>query len=421
MIKMKNSILTSYDQKTHEFTYEVQNIYNNYVDVIVENPDGYFDILYVKTEEDAINLGLVEDLRSGCFVSENLLKKIPKKESPRFESSKFFYDYSKRMPKTNNISENKDYTFGVELETYSGYIPNYIRKRLSISSHYDGSIRNSENQKMPGGEYVTDVLRYDSGFKHLKDITFELSRRCLINHTCSVHIHFGNIIFNKEFIVLLYKLSIIIQNELFLMMPPSRRKNEYCQFVSSKPLELVTPSCFKDVRKVNKNDTKAYINDAYSQIVKCISLGKMPSSSINKNLNHPNGRYCGYNRSSPRYWWLNFLPTLFTIESGRDHTIEFRAHSATLNYEKIKNFILICMGILSFVEDHKEDIYQARLVPGSITLSEIMLKTFPKKAQYLINYITQRKIKFASPNTENDEYDYVKNISESDTNKISIL
>lgn len=418
---MRNSILTSYNHDTKEFTYEEKLITDDYVGVAVENPDNYCDVLFVKTEDDAINLGLVEDLRSGYYVTEGLLKRMPVKQSERFDSSKYFYSYCKKMPKTNNISEGKDYTFGVEIETYSGYIPTHIRKRLSISSHYDGSIRNTEGQKMPGGEYVTDVLRYDSGFKHLKDIMFELSRRCLINNTCSVHVHFGNINFNKEFIVLLYKLSIIIQQEFLSMMPQSRRGNEYCQLVAHHPISNVRIDGFKNVRSVKHDILKKYIDDCYAEIVKCISLGKLPSSSINKKLNHPSGRYCGYNRSTPRYWWLNFLPTLFTIEKGRDHTIEFRPHSATLNYEKVKNFILICMGIISFIENHKELIYEAKLQAGSITLSQILLKTYPKKAEYLIDYIQKRKQKFIEKNAEFDEYDYIKNLSELDNSKISII
>ena len=41
--------------------------------------------------------------------------------------------------------------------------------------------------------------------------------------------HTGGIKFNNELIVYLYKLSLLVEKEIFSMMPVSRRENEYCK------------------------------------------------------------------------------------------------------------------------------------------------------------------------------------------------
>lgn len=417
-----SGLIEELDLTTFEFIARpITSVQSNFVEVAIQS-NGDFIMAYVENEKKALEFNLVEDISSGLYVTESLLGNMFVRKWEQFNNPKYFPKLLAKNPKSNRLSEGKDYTFGVEIETYDGFIPKHIRSRLAMSSCYDGSIRDSNNTKSTGGEYVTEVLRYDIGFKHLNDILFEIARRCKINKTCSIHVHLGNMNFNQEFIVLAYKLGMIIQNEIFEMMPASRKKNEYCQFIDGKAFtyEKNSSPVFKDVKKVKHLEREEIMTRAYKGIVHQISLGHDPSIKINKKLNHPAGRFCGYNRATPRYWWLNFVPTLFTIEKDRTHTLEFRSHCATMNFEKTKAWILICMGIVSFVENYKEAVYNAKLETGSITLSEIMLKTYPRKGVYLNHYISERKRKFNSTQfppyrAETDEYDQYKNINREST------
>lgn len=411
-------IIEALDLKTFEFIGTPIQSSKDLILVAIGNTND-FNTAYVKKEEDAIKLGLHEDIDSGMYVTEELLGNLFKQKWAAFNCGIKFKNIIKKYPKTNIISENKNYTFGVEIETYSGFLPNYVRNKLAVAAHYDGSIRDEFGHKSTGAEYVTDVLYNDAGFKHLNDVFFEISRRCKINNTCSLHVHLGGMSFNKEFIVLMYKLGYIIQDEIFSLMPPSRRNNEYCQKISGKALTKSGSPVHiygfpNGVKKTPFSVVKQEINTVYENIVAEISLGHKPSLRINKKLNHPNGRFCGYNRSTPRYWWLNFLPSLFTMEEGRLHTFEFRAHSATLNYEKAKNWILICMGIISYAENNSEKILNSPMQPGYISLEEIIRSEYKKKANYLCDYMNTRKLKFNKDgkNAEIIEYDYHENINE---------
>jgi len=324
----------------------------------------------------------IEHIESGCFCHKAVQKSIGGRKYERFShphvNKDSYQDCMKfgTISPTNLISEGKSYTFGVEIETYKGFIPTYVRRNLNMDCQYDGSIRNDKGEKDTGGEYTTGVLKGDNGFAHLYKICYELSRRCAINNTCSVHVHLGNIVFNKEFVVLVYKVLEDIEDELFSMMPPSRKVREHCQPMKKLKINLKKRGVPYDI----------LINSYYKTIVKIVSLGRDLGPKINKEVNHPLGRYCGYDRGTPRYWWCNFVPTLFNIKGVGNHTIEIRNHSATMDFVKIKNWVLICMGIVSYVESHKSRI----LLGAKTSIHDIIKLTYPNKGAYLSKYIKDR-------------------------------
>jgi hypothetical protein len=144
------------------------------------------------------------------------------------------------------------------------------------------------------------------------------------------------------------------------------------------------------------------IDRYYNEIVNIISLGKDPGPHINKHLNHPLGHYCNYDRSTPRYWWCNFVPALFNLKGEENHTIEIRNHNATLDFIKIRNWILICLGIVSYVDNFKTNIIYGR---KNVSLSDVLLNTFPYKGKYLLGYVNQRTNLFMeNPDAEEREY-----------------
>lgn len=331
------------------------------------------------------------------YVNNNIVYR--KVNNARFNPSgnlRFDYLMGLKSP-TNRLSENKPYKFGVELETIKGLLPQYLDEMLNYDAVHDGSLRNENGDLPVGGEYVTGVLYGDTGFLQLKKLCNELTKRCKVNKLCGYHVHIGNANFNNELIVLLYVLYKKLENEMFDMLPKARGKNEYCRRLDDINFE------WDNSYLNNMYDYKEFINRSYNKVFNFVG-GKayandiVPSYINNKSTEHPLGKKCGYNHHSSRYCWINFVPTIFdTRDDKTAKTIEIRNHSGTTNYRKVRNWVLINMGIVWFAENHKVEI----LTSKNITLSDVMSQAYPRKASILIDYIQQRKQLFSDSDKNN--------------------
>ena len=103
------------------------------------------------------------------------------------------------------------YTFGLEFETSSGYIPEDICLRDGLIPLRDGSIT--------GLEYSSVVLQGDTGLNLLKQQLNTLNKYTVFDKECSLHIHIGCPVITKHFIWNLYVLLVIFQNELVKYVP----------------------------------------------------------------------------------------------------------------------------------------------------------------------------------------------------------
>lgn len=310
---------------------------------------------------------------------------------------------------TNKIFEGLNYTFGVEFETMSGRVNEKEAEDLNLLCEFDGSLREFPDQKKEdvlGSEYVTGVLIGDSGMYQIQKITNILSKKCTIGPKAGLHVHIGSIKFTKENIVYLYMLGLILENEIFDMLPKSRKLNSYC-----KPLKkLKFDKLFN--KSISPLDYKILISSFYNDIFKYVSFGSLPSKKSNKSTNHPLGSKCGYNKETQRYCWLNFVTAMFNTKNNPNAmTLEFRNHSSTLSYVKIKNWIKICVAFVNFAENHKSSIKQGYWInkqgeKNDICLNTIINAAYPKTGKLIIDYIDKRKSKFFfdSNVTENEEY-----------------
>mgnify|MGYP003654728996 CR=1 FL=1 len=252
------------------------------------------------------------------------------------------------------------YTFGVEIETSDGRIDYY--DDLNCSAVNDGSIS--------GKEYVTGVLVGDSGLSMLKKICDRVNDNCSISSSCGIHVHIGGATFNRRFTIMATHLGLMLQDEMFSMLPPSRASNSYCKKIPTKHEEM------------NFNNYKEHLADLiYS------------SATLDKNNNKKSrlGRY-----PTKRYTWLNMVG--YSQENGHN-TIEFRPHSASMNYVKIRNWVLICMAFTSFVENHQRRIWEARKLPGGIKLDEVLRTSLGDTLGGQISrYVESRKSVFEGAN-----------------------
>lgn len=148
-----------------------------------ETPDGvFYDSKFTEKEVGDCLLNSV-----GRKVYNNYIETTPKKVDFKYlkhlttdRKSKIKYG---EESSTYLITEGKRYTFGIEIETHEGYLPDYFFKEFNLIHTYDGSIKNDKGQKS-GREFVTGVLKGDSGIIHLQKICNELARRTKVNKSC---------------------------------------------------------------------------------------------------------------------------------------------------------------------------------------------------------------------------------------------
>lgn len=305
-------------------------------------------------------------------------------------SRDFFYGINSP---TYSATFQMRYTFGVEIECVTSYLPTNLSKAFNVSCVRDGSIGGSRTQGGP--EYVTGILKGDAGLLQLQKLVNFLSPRSSIDRTCGIHAHVGGFEVSKKFALAIHKLGILVQNDLLQMLPVSRRNNEYCR--PMKDIGVVLP----DLTKLGSNVLLDQEFDKLVDYIGCVDKRRdVKVGSLNKRTQHPMGKKCGYNHSTPRYEWINFVPLLFDDKGVQSYTIEFRPHSASLNYEKIKNWVLICMCLVKFAETEYDLIRASK----SFTIEEIVNHVTNKKASNLIRHIKNRKTLFTSNSAEGEEY-----------------
>jgi hypothetical protein len=315
------------------------------------------------------------------------------------------------------LSEGLQYTFGVEIETIRGKIcpEEFILENINSECHRDGSLKEDDGSEW-GGEYVTGVLTGDSGFKNLQKLVLFLQKRCRIDSRCGIHVHVGGANFNNDFSILAYILAAKIQEEMYSVVSKSRRDNSTCHKLS---LNLAS-TYLKNLKEMGYSNG---IDFSYEDFFKRLANKRELSASVNKRLPHPGGRYTDRytNGIDPknlfRYAWLNFIPCNFNtrnapvnkklLNEGIPYTLEFRSHQASLNYKKIRNWILFCLAFVNFVENNKNEI----LFKKKISIADILTATYPKKSKELIQYFESRKNELAGENYSEDKSEYTEFIN----------
>ena len=287
------------------------------------------------------------------------------------------------------ITEGIKYTFGVEIEVSRGFVPAWrAAQKYNMMCVRDGSVNPEDGG---GPEYVTGILTGDTGVKHLQEICLELSRTTKINKTCGVHLHIGNIDFNQRFLINSYRLALILEEEIFSVLPKSRRDNVFCKKL--KPF-IFAPAIG------NTTEDKLRIEEDYSKLFKYISFEKTnnPTFEYNKSKQHPLGAKCGYDRNTPRYCWINYVPAMFNTRNNGSYSLEIRSMQGSTNFTKIKNWLLFFMAFMSFVEKYPE------LIVNGLTMKDIIDFMLPKKSKVLNMYFNTRKALFIEQDSESKEY-----------------
>lgn len=404
------------DKNSIGYTYSNEHIKKTFVLLTKDNETNFIDYNLL------LEFGYVECLESGKFFHPEIAKlaKISKtgtyrkvNTTKKFILGDIAYNHKYGLDSsTYSISEGKEYTFGVEIETCRGFLPVYLDEKLNYQAVHDGSLREPDGSGPFGGEYVTGVLKGDMGFRQLKMLCTELSKRCLVDKRCGVHVHLGGINFNKEFIVYMYYLARKLEGEINSILPHSRRNNEFCKKLKSITINLTQ-------KFESASQYKDYINDCYEQILMFVSsTDKLDPIVLSKKNDHPMGNKCGFNHNTARYAWLNFVPAMFNTRGNESYTIEIRNFNASTNYIKIRNYLLIFMGIVNVVENYKTYIMNNK----DITLENVIELSYNKKSSELIKFIIERREKFKDKDSavSDEESEYKDEFKDNNVNLKSL-
>jgi len=368
-----------------------QQVLEKYQDLLVIGPRS--GMLILKSE---INRDGYRQYENGYYFPE--FKNI-KKLKPGNTSFNYKYGLDSN---THLITEGLKYTFGVELEMADCIFTESLLHDFNIFVEKDGSIKNTRGEKY-GPEVVTGILKGDKGFEHLQALCNELARNSEVNTTCGLHVHIGSADFNNNNLVMLFKLLKYVENDVFAMLPKSRSTNEFCRRLPD--FDFNFDNC------TSLMDLKIRVNNYYTELF-TKAANTPPNDKFNKNHNHPRGAKVGYDHSNIRYCWANFIPAMFNTRESTppSYTIEFRAFNGTTNFNKVKNWVKICMALVNFAENYHSDIMSNSVtlndgVVVSLTLQNVMQKVYPKSYRKLNEFITMRTELFKKSNSQEDTSD----------------
>lgn len=280
-----------------------------------------------------------------------------------------------------------NFTFGLEFETTKGTIPSWKLFELGLIPVRDGSIS--------GFEYTTVPLQGAKGLQTIENICNALAEHCLMDYSCSLHIHVGNVRNDKLYLLAVYAAAVKVQQEMFSIVPLFKRnqkeslgsQKDYCKALP--PLAIGTFTS-KDMDK--QKEFIAKVENDFKVLFKFLSGGFDLNKDYNRN-NHPQGNQ-KWNQLA-RYHWLNLMNMVF----GKNQTIEFRIHHGTFNPTKVLNWLFICIGFLKFVDGNTTEIFNPKFAVVLNDFADVYSQGSRAKARLelsklLKEYLAKTKARF---------------------------
>jgi hypothetical protein len=392
------------------FGYFTENKYNNLTVTIPE-----YGQVKTFSEKMLVKHDFAEDLSSGSWMcrknlSPKELERMSRIESRKVHTHKGYNIEDNSEEFVQKIDAFKNYpmkisaaalrfgkllgttTFGMEVETSRGHLPDHIQNRTGVVICRDGSIDNAE--------FVTVPMEGARGLLNLKYLSSELCKRTTTDIKCSLHFHLGNLPEDRLFIVALYALAIRIQDELYTMFPYYKtnckgvKKQDYCQKLRKLGTGLLNP-------KMKKEEYTQYVDEAYYRIATWLNDDVPPDNNFNRVTNtHQQSQK--WNRKR-RYFWLNLMNMFFSPR----RTVEFRLHHCTLNGQKMVNWLFICNAICQYAAQNADAILSSAEPINLNSILDYYGETFKSDhaqflSSYLKAYVADRKAYFSRDKANGD-------------------
>jgi hypothetical protein len=259
------------------------------------------------------------------------------------------------------VEKNNNY------DTYNANNMLVVCNKLNVKITSDGSLTN-------GIEFITPPLYSNELNNCIRELTRALQENNLyIKSTCGLHVHVNAREWSQEKIKRIARFYMVFEHILFDMLPNSRLYSTYCV-----PLDKFFSSDKLKIEHNNKLDYLVYQTDDDSAL-----------------RSYKSSKYC-----NKRYSSLNLHSYFFR------GTIEFRLHSGTMNYHKIKNWVNILHSIIN-ATDNYTDTETDKLF---LLTKEKRLKVFKKIiGNDLYSYYQKRVAKFSHDTDDNEVYQGITN------------
>lgn len=285
----------------------------------------------------------------------------------------------------------KGLTFGLEFETVRGVVPDRITRGLGLIPLRDGSI--------DGLEYATIPLSGEKGLQAAIESCKALEKFTEYDDSCSLHLHMGGVPRTEEYLLALFKVLCLVQDEFFEMFPIYKKYNFGVKRKNyTQPFDAITM-----MNQMDKTINSSNIKENFDVLYRFLSRGQS-YPEVGNNLSNVKGHPSDPRGTSKwnitsRYFWVNLIPIVF----GNKQTIEFRIHTPTTDHNKTLHYIYICGAILNYVRDNQDVILRGGL-RNKLSLHDIIVRTYSTSSQGLVDalldYISERKRSVASDNHE---------------------
>lgn len=263
---------------------------------------------------------------------------------------------------TKKLTGGIGYTFGIEMETVAGNVPNILCEKYGFRKIGDGSTRLDHVPNQRHYEYVSSVLHGDIGLSKAMNFTDAKAMFTLFSEKCSTHIHVGGNekgslktdtpIFNRRFSAYAIKLGVQVESSLASLFTQERNPaiNKYCSSISK----------YKSSRyKSRKDQNRLIASYVFSQA----------NLDARFNSKKPVGKW-----DKAKYKWLNLINCNASNGDRRDETfktIEFRIFPPTNSASKLRFYVLISLAFVWFVENRQRMIEQ-----GGVTIDKVLEEAY---------------------------------------------
>lgn len=298
----------------------------------------------------------------------------------------YFLNWSKlHKPIYSDISKKIPFSVGIEFETYTGVVEDIKLAQCGLFPLKDGSISGIEYVSLP---YAADNRLIDNIVRsclHLVNFTAS-------DHSCSLHVHFGNLPKDRMFILSLYKLWYELEGEMNMLNIINKRNFKFINSKKSPEKDHCQP--IPDLVFPRIMDRNA-ISEMYAKLISVVNGGKYPDRDT-----CPKSKTSVYTGKQKwniagRYFTLNVLNYLFG-----NGTVEFRLHKGTVNPYKVVNYILILNAILQYSQKYSSKIFNVYSRP---TLKDVLYSIYGDSNlfNYLYEYVEQRKNEYFKEYSQN--------------------
>lgn len=263
-------------------------------------------------------------------------------------------DYTKEINKILN-----GLSFGYEEETQAGRIPENILFKYSVVPLKDGSIS--------GHEYTSIPYYNEKGIQSFIDMfSTHYPKYCIVDQNCSLHYHIGSIFkdMNKQEKMLsllsIYLLFFYLQTEIFEIIPPYKRSNEYfktkkdfknhCQKIET--LGLIYNKIYNENGSINDTELERAFNILFRFVNDGVSQNEISNFENRRSMKAGEPKWHIHNR----YYALNLYNAFFS----KSETVEFRMMSPTTNIHKALFWLILCVGIVRFAIKYRQIILTPR-------------------------------------------------------------